>query len=179
MPTAIRANFRRFRVGSVFNLVLVSAARSVGGAGAECNPDCGGRRKIRRAWVPSRYPTKVNERRWHKEGRYPIALPMMGQWVALRHHSLAFHGPRRNGVRRSLGEGGATDQGGAISDRPAHEGTMGSAAPSRIGLSSASADGFRRSLTCPARRFFRILAGPDFFVIHPGRNICKSLQITA
>jgi len=29
---------------------------------------------------------------------------MRSQWEALRHHSLAFHGPRRSGVRRSLGK---------------------------------------------------------------------------
>jgi hypothetical protein len=28
---------------------------------------------------------------------------MMGQWEALRHHSLAHHGLRRSGFRRSLG----------------------------------------------------------------------------
>jgi hypothetical protein len=51
------------------------------------------------------------------------------------------------------------EQGGAISDRPAHEGPMGSGSLSLIGSSWASADGFRRSLrrspaaSAPAKQF--------------------------
>ena len=102
-----------------------------------------------------------------KEGRYLIALPMRGQWETVPLRSLAHHGHRRTDSAAPWVEGGATDQGGAISDRPAHEWTMGSGFPPLIGSPWASAERSPPLLGARVRQISRIIAMADLFVMLP------------
>jgi hypothetical protein len=73
-----------------------------------------------------------------------------------------------DGFRRSLGyQGGTTDQGGAISDRPAHEVTMGSGLPSTHWLTMGIGGRIPPLLDAFARRVGLILIWFDFLVMHP------------